>query len=64
MSDKFLKVDEVAVLLRCTPWTVYQLIRKGTIPSIRVGRVRRVKQSSLEEWIRAQEDASSNGRYS
>lgn len=62
MEGKFLKVNEVAEYLRCTPFTVYQLLRAGRIPCIKVGRSLRVKASTLEDWIRVQEEDNGRGR--
>jgi len=56
MVDILLKVSEVAEYLRCTPFTVYGLLKSGAIPYLKVGRGLRIKQSALEDWIKRQEE--------
>ncbi len=50
-----LSVADVAVVLRVCRQTVYNLIYRDGLPSILVGRIRRVHSDSLEEWMRARE---------
>jgi putative molybdopterin biosynthesis protein len=47
-----LRVNEVAVLLRVGRWTVYELIRRGELPALRIGRLVRVPRHGLEAWVR------------
>jgi excisionase family DNA binding protein len=42
-----LKVDEAAALMRVTKNTAYELIAKGEIPSVRLGRLIRVPRRAL-----------------
>lgn len=42
-----LTVVETAELLRLSPWRVYDLIRRGEIPSINLGRTLRVPRDLL-----------------
>ncbi len=46
-----LRVDEVAALLRVGRWTVYELIRRGELPALRIGRLVRVPRHALESWV-------------
>ena len=42
-----LKVEEAAALMRVTKNTAYELIAKGEIPSVRLGRLIRVPRRAL-----------------
>lgn len=46
-----LTVAEAAAALHLGRNTVYDLIRHGDLPSIRIGRAIRVPQAALQEWI-------------
>lgn len=46
-----LTVAETAAALHLGRNTVYDLIRSGALPSIRVGRAIRIPQAALHEWI-------------
>jgi excisionase family DNA binding protein len=43
--------DEVAELLCVSRYTVYRLIEQGEIPTVRIGRLRRVRKVDLERWM-------------
>jgi excisionase family DNA binding protein len=45
------RVGEVAVVLRCSKWCVYDLINTGALKSIRLGRAIRVTRRALEEFL-------------
>ena len=45
------RVSEVASVLRCSEWCVYDLINTGALKSIRVGRAIRVMRRALEEFL-------------
>lgn len=58
MDKLLLTVPEVAVRLGLGRSLIYQLLMRGEIPSIKVGRARRVPSQWLEEFIaRKMEDA-------
>ena len=46
-----LRVSEVVRLLGIGRSTVYELIARGELPVIRIGRLVRVPRPALEEWI-------------
>jgi excisionase family DNA binding protein len=46
-----LRVSEVADVLRCDPSTVYSMVRRGELPSIRVGRNLRFSRDQLERFL-------------
>lgn len=45
------RVEEVAAVLRCSRWCVYDLINTGALKSIRLGRAIRVTRRALEEFL-------------
>jgi excisionase family DNA binding protein len=46
-----LSVAEAAKLLRVGRTLAYEMIARGELPSVRLGRTIRVPRSSLQEWI-------------
>jgi excisionase family DNA binding protein len=44
-------VDEAATMLRIGRTVAYQLMQKGEIRSVKIGRVRRVVASSIREYV-------------
>jgi excisionase family DNA binding protein len=50
-----LSVADVAVKLGVCRQTVYNFIYREGLPSVKVGRIRRVHPDSLEDWIKARE---------
>lgn len=51
MPDRLLSPKEVAGELGVSVWTVYRLVKKGDLVAIRVGRLLRIPESSLEAFI-------------
>lgn len=51
-DDRMLSTTEVATLLGVTGETVRSLINRGRLPSVRVTRSHRVRQSDLERFIK------------
>lgn len=49
-----LKVEEAAQLCNVSRSTVYDLMGKGEIPSIKVGRVRRIPRVAIDQFIERQ----------
>ena len=45
------RVSEVAAVLQCSKWCVYDLINTGALKSIRLGRAIRVTRRALEEFL-------------
>lgn len=48
---EYLKVPEVAKVLRIARSRAYALVADGTIPAIRIGRSVRVSRRELERWL-------------
>jgi excisionase family DNA binding protein len=47
-----LSIKEVAERLSCSEAMLKKWIAKGRIPTVRVGRLRRIRQQDLEAWVR------------
>ena len=56
MERLLLRPHEAAELLGLGRSTVYELIASGAIPSITIGKSRRVPLEALRAWVRAQTD--------
>ncbi len=50
-KTEYLKVPEVAKVLRIARSRAYDLVANGTIPAVRIGRSVRVSRSELEHWL-------------
>ena len=60
-NPPLLTVAEAAELLRVHSNHVYELIRRGELPHVRLGRVIRLPRHRLEQWIEEQCGASEGG---
>ena len=49
-----LTVPETARVLRIGRNLAYELVARGEIPSVRLGRAIRVPRASLEQWLEAE----------
>ena len=56
MNDEIilLTVPEAAKVLRISRNLAYELVARGEIPAIRLGRVIRVPRAPLEEWVKSE----------
>ena len=55
---EYLKVPEVAAVLRIARSRAYELVGEGEIPSVRIGRSVRVSRKELERWLEGQRQPS------
>ncbi|MDR3192272.1 MAG: helix-turn-helix transcriptional regulator [Treponema sp.] len=53
MESALLTAEDVAKQLRIKKYTVYELIKRGEIPSSRVGKQVRVSQEDIDRYLRA-----------
>jgi excisionase family DNA binding protein len=53
-QHEYLKVPEVAEVLRIARSKVYQLVGEGEIPSVRIGHSVRINSKELESWLEGQ----------
>lgn len=57
MVDEFMTTKEVAKLLKSSEVWIKQLIKKGVIPSYKIGGKRLFKKEEIERWIDSQKEA-------
>ena len=57
-QHEYLKVPEVARIIRVARSRAYELVGSGEIPSIRIGRSVRVSRKELERWLEEQRQPS------
>ena len=50
-DTRLMTVPEAAKLLRISRNLAYELVARGEIPAIRLGRVIRVPRGTLEQWL-------------
>lgn len=51
LAEPLLKADEAAVLLSVKPSWIYEAVRAGALPCLKVGRHIRFTRPMLEEWL-------------
>ncbi len=61
-QHEWLKVPEVAEVLRIARSRAYELVADGEIPSVRIGRSLRVSRRELETWLEEQRQPSERWR--
>ena len=49
---ELVRPEEAAIVLDCGKGTVYELCRRGDIPSVRLGRLLRIPRSALAALIK------------
>jgi putative molybdopterin biosynthesis protein len=52
MESALLTAEEVALQLRIKKYTVYELIKRGELPSSKVGKQMRISQADLDAYLR------------
>lgn len=57
MTDSLLTIKQVAERLAIGRTTVYDLIARRELKTIKIGRARRIPERALEQWIAEQLDA-------
>ena len=50
--DYLLRPEEAAEFLKISRATLYVLMERGQIPSVRVGRARRIPSEALKRWLK------------
>jgi excisionase family DNA binding protein len=56
-----LRLPEVAARLGLGRSTVSELIQRGEVPVVRVGRAVRVPAAALQRWVERQTDGAADG---
>ena len=59
---EYLKVQEVAEVLRIARGRAYELVGSGEIPSVRIGRSVRVSRKELDRWLEEQRQPNARWR--
>jgi excisionase family DNA binding protein len=54
MCEPLITADRAADLLKLHPKTVKKLAQAGKLPGMKIGRVWRFRESSLDAWMSAQ----------
>ena len=49
---ELMTVEEIAVYLRLTKRTIYRLLKKGTVPAVKVGNKWRFDKSVIDSWLK------------
>jgi len=49
--EKLLDVTQLCELLGVKPAWVYEMVRKGVIPYVRLGKLLRFRPEKIEEWL-------------
>ena len=52
--ERLLAVQEVARLLAVSQWTVYRMLQRGELRSVRVRSRRLVRQADVDAFVRGQ----------
>ena len=60
-AKRLLSADELARELGVGRTTAYSLLWSGTIPSMKVGRLRRIRREDLEAYIEARIERGEHG---
>jgi excisionase family DNA binding protein len=53
-QHEYLKVSEMAEVLRIARSRAYELVAEGEIPAIKIGRSVRVSRKDLDRWLERQ----------
>ena len=53
-EHEYLKVPEVAKVLRIARSRAYELVADGEIPAVKIGRSVRVSRRELDRWLKSQ----------
>jgi excisionase family DNA binding protein len=60
----FLKVSEIAEILRVSKMTVYRLVHSGELESVRVGRCFRVTDMTVANYLKRGQESPQTTRQS
>ena len=55
MTEKLLTPDQVAERLQMSKLTIMDYLRKGKLKGVKFGRIWRIREEALEEFIKEQE---------
>jgi putative molybdopterin biosynthesis protein len=49
---RLITAKELAERLQLRPWRIYELVREGELPCVRIGASIRFSEDAIAEWIR------------
>lgn len=58
MTEQLLTPEQVAERLQMSKLTIMDYLRKGKLKGIKFGRIWRIKEEALEEFINKQEESN------
>ena len=61
MTGSLLTAAQVAQLLEVPTSWVYEQSRRGTIPTVTLGRYRRYRRDAIEAWLEGLEEVNRRG---
>lgn len=56
MHKALLTLEEAASILSLSPRTLSRLLRRGEIPTVRIGRLVRIRTADIHSWVERQDD--------
>lgn len=56
-EEKYISLEEAAIFLGIKPVTLRGWIKKGKVPSHKIGKLWKFKCSELDEWVKSGESA-------
>ena len=62
MDTELLKTDEMADVLKISRAKAYTMLRRGELPTVRIGSLVRVRRSDLEKYIHDREATDPSGK--
>lgn len=52
MSEKMMKVNDVANVMGCSIKKAYSIVRQDDFPKITIGRIYYIPETAFDDWIR------------
>lgn len=53
--DEFYTLKELSKLLKLSTDTIYRMVRRGKIPSVKIGKKWRFRKIRIDEWLLLEE---------
>ena len=63
MENEYLTPDEVAVALKLTRYTVYEMIKRGELPAAKIGRALRILRTDLDGFMHKNKSREEHTTY-
>lgn len=60
MEEKFFTTEQVAKMLQVHPFTILKFIRNGKLKGMKLGRMYRITESNMKEFIESQSTQKPN----